>query len=374
MIALPSDPFQRKQKLAEIIRLSVSTSDFAAPDSPGLALPEIVAVCLQFGFGEGEIHTSADVDLRGHFIDQVRGSRYVVTADPMQAGLFRCSQTAPRALEFADTLHRILLKDARDRRGGGSMGRVALLAQVDGTDNFDAVLALRMLVRSGFVTLDKEEVRLKEGWGGGYSPSAVLEQYRQAHCVIEGSVELFREVLAKVKDVIARRSDRRPAAREPLDALAAELQAAGLRHHLTWWRQVVSDFRSADPGRMPLASTILAYALVEGALTVLVHEVPKRSSERLSRSLEGSARGWKVQDILGFALRIGAISQPLRARVLPVAEGRNRIHAGRLLALAEEGKPLDDVRPETARHAAAVAEDVARAVLEWLRGNPRVAT
>ena len=60
----------------------------------------------------------------------------------------------------------------------------------------------------------------------------------------------------------------------------------------------------------------------------------------------------------------------------PVAPGsalsgnqqRQRIHAGRMLSDYPGGPP--DVRPDEARDAKATAEQVVRAILDWLQRNP----
>jgi hypothetical protein len=175
-----------------------------------------------------------------------------------------------------------------------------------------------------------------------------------------------------VQDVISRRSDGRPAAAEPLDAFADALDKLGYTPFKLWWRQTVAELRHADPGLTPTTASVLAAALMEGALTFVVRHARALGVGPLgSKDFERAPQTWKVDDLVSSACAGGAaaiLDPGTRARADDLVRTRQRIHAGRMLSEFPGGAP--DLRPEEARAAKATAELVVRRVLDWLEKYP----
>jgi hypothetical protein len=173
-----------------------------------------------------------------------------------------------------------------------------------------------------------------------------------------------------VKDVIARRADGRPRHAEPLDAFADELERLGYRPFRLWWTQTVSELKLSNPSSTPVAVTVLAAALVEGALTFIVKRA-RANGQFQSKDYERDPRSWKLDDLVASAASGGPaaiIDLQTKARAETLIRTRQRIHAGRMLSDYPAGPP--DLRPDEAREARGAAEQVVRAVLDWLQRNP----
>ncbi len=173
-----------------------------------------------------------------------------------------------------------------------------------------------------------------------------------------------------VKDVIERRIDGRPKHAEPLDAFADELDKLGYRPFRLWWMQMVAEMRHTDPNSAPISASVLAAALVEGALTFTVNYARKHGLFQ-SKDYEKDPRTWKIDDLVASAASGGpsaVLDQQVKARAETLIRSRQRIHAGRMLSEYPGGPP--DIRPDEARDARGTAERVVRAILDWLQKNP----
>jgi hypothetical protein len=175
-----------------------------------------------------------------------------------------------------------------------------------------------------------------------------------------------------VKDVIERRSDGRPKAAEALDAFADALEKLGYAPFRLWWKQTVAELRHAEPTLSPVAATVFAAALVEGALTFVVKHARGFGLGVLgSRSLDGDPRTWKIDDLVSSACAgqdAAILDGATRHRADELIKARQRIHAGRMLSDFPGGAP--DLRPEEARAAKESAEVIVRRVLDWLDKHP----
>lgn len=175
-----------------------------------------------------------------------------------------------------------------------------------------------------------------------------------------------------VKDVVERRSDGRPQHAEPLDAFADALDRLGYGVFRTWWVQIVGEVRRADASQSPVSMTVLSAALVEGALTFVVKHARAIGRGPLgSRDFEEPPRRWRIENLVNSAAAGGdaaMLSPSLKPRVDGLIQARQRIHAGRVLEEFPRGIP--DLRPDEARGARQTAEDVVRAVLDWLDRFP----
>ena len=179
-----------------------------------------------------------------------------------------------------------------------------------------------------------------------------------------------REPYPWVKVVSARRSDGRPRYPEPLDAFAEELERLGYRQFRMWRMQTVSELRQSNPSSTPVAVALLAAALVEGALTFIVKHA-RANGQFQSKEYEKDPRSWKIDDLVASAASGGptaVLDSQSKARAETLIRIRQRIHAGRMLSDYPAGPP--DLRPDEARDAKGGAEQVVRAVLDWLQKNP----
>ena len=175
-----------------------------------------------------------------------------------------------------------------------------------------------------------------------------------------------------VRDIVERRADGRPKHAEPLDAFVEALGHLGYGHLRLWWMQVVSELRQTDPQLSPISVLVLAAALVEGALAFVVKHARARDLAVFqSKDFDGEPRSWRIDKLVTSAASGGdeAILDPAtRHRADQLVLTRQRIHAGRMLSDFPRGLP--DLRPEEAREARAVAEQVVRCVLDWLERFP----
>jgi hypothetical protein len=175
-----------------------------------------------------------------------------------------------------------------------------------------------------------------------------------------------------VKDVIERRTDGRSSHAEPLDAFADELEKLSYRPFRLWWTQTVSELRQTNPNTTPVAASVLAAALVEGALTFIVKHA-RESGQFQSKGYEGDPRTWKIEQLVASAASGGPsaiLDLQVKTRAEMLVRTRQRIHAGRMLSEYPGGPP--DIRPDEARDAKGTAEQVVRAVLDWLQKFPPI--
>ncbi len=172
-----------------------------------------------------------------------------------------------------------------------------------------------------------------------------------------------------VKDVVSRRTDGRPSAREPLDAFQAELPKLGAGQFMAWWIQTVSEFRTTDPLTMPTCACVLAAGLAEAALCFVVRPA-RAATGAFDRLTLDEPKTWRFEQLLAGA-RHGddpIIDDALLARGRSLNVIRQRIHAGRLLA-GDFGAQID-TRPEEAREARITAESIVRRILDWRARHP----
>jgi hypothetical protein len=226
------------------------------------------------------------------------------------------------------------------------------------------VMAKSLIEKDGFI-------RFSHNSGVHEVPSKFYNQ--QPHHQIHRKPRRAR-VLPIVKDIIARRADGRPRFAEPLDAFADELEKLNFGMFRLWWTQTVAELRRCEATSTPLSAAVLSAALVEGALTFVVKHARSLKLEVFrSKDFDGDPRGWKIDDLIKSAASgsgSAVLDQQTRARAETLCRTRQRIHAGRMLSEYPGGVP--DLRPDEARDAKAIAEQVVRCVLDWLQKYPAV--
>ena len=238
-----------------------------------------------------------------------------------------------------------------------------------GIQRHDTEVAVTILVMSGQLTEENGGfLRFSRGREYQDLPSALQRQ--------AAGQPVRRDARARayplVKDVVERRTDGRPKYAEPLDAFADELEKLGYGPFRLWWKQIVAELRRGDAQSSPVSVSVLAAALVEGALTFVVKHARELGLGVLgSKSFDDNPRTWRIDDLVSSA-SAGKDSAILDASTRQRADRlilvRQRIHAGRMLSEFPGGPP--DLRPEEAREAKETADLVVRRVLDWLQKYP----
>lgn len=90
-----------------------------------------------------------------------------------------------------------------------------------------------------------------------------------------------------------------------------------------------------------------------------------------SKDFDREPRTWKIDDLVSSAATgstTAILDLQTKNRAETLIRNRQRIHAGRMLSEFPGGPP--DIRPDEARDAKATADQVVRAVLDWLQRFP----
>jgi hypothetical protein len=136
--------------------------------------------------------------------------------------------------------------------------------------------------------------------------------------------------------------------------------------------QMVGELRQASAQTAPVTATVLAAALVEGALTfVVAHARSLNLGAMGSKTFEGSPSKWRLDELVtsaGYGNEAAILDRPTQLRASSLILSRQRIHAGRMLSDYPSGPP--DIFPEQARDAQLTAEQVIRSVVVWLQRHP----
>lgn len=178
-----------------------------------------------------------------------------------------------------------------------------------------------------------------------------------------------KQLLPEVRDLIARRSDGRLPAAEPIDAMESIIAKMGHPKMVIWWRHMALELRSCDPNKMPAVVTVFSAALAEAALSLVVQHAQTNSLSM--RNMPTAPTRWKFHELVKDAKSGTAqiIDEPLAQRCLTLNDDRQRIHAGRHIDSASP-YPHVDFRYEQARDALATLDTLLRKVLDWYLANP----
>lgn len=355
--------------LGALLRDALTCSVFVSPSDPGLSDAELYEVGRLAGFQDGEI---------GDTFPHV----------PMEFRLPHRNMPQPHMLQVFDIHERadppLLNEPAADFVYGALNERIRAdgirHARLDrgvaveravsaGHDRSTVESTIALLLAGEQVLLDGSNLAPKPStFGGMLTLFGTQPRRRSSH-----TNKSRPRVLGFVREVVARRVDGRPRQAEPLDAFGEALERMGLRHFRAWWRQTVTEMRCSDPASAPVACTVLSAALVEGALTFAAkHARDGQLGAFQSPAYEGEPRTWKAERLIESAGMGGAgaiLTPALKARAEHLNRMRQRVHAGRMLGEYPGGPP--DLRPEEGRDAKATAEQVVRAVVDWLeRASP----
>jgi hypothetical protein len=353
-------------EIVSFLKAALECSIYISPLDSGLTYDELVEVGERAGYLKGEIN-----DAIPHIGSRFFGKARVTLSDQDMAIWPAFFLEEPEfknfdALDFVFNELNLLLRSEGEAQAVIERNVLVERAVAAGIQRHNIEVAITWLVMAK-VLLEKDGiVRFAHRNGiGRQLPSAT----RAGHTHKQSRPNKAR-AHPFVRDVIARRSDGRPKHAEPLDAFAEELERLGYRQFRMWWNQTVSELRQCNPTSTPVALAVLAAALVEGALTFIVKHA-RAAGQFQSKDYEKDSRSWKIDDLVASAASGGAaavLDLPTKARAETLIRIRQRIHAGRMLSDYPAGPP--DLRPDEAREAKNIAEQVVRGVLDWLQKNP----
>lgn len=201
-------------------------------------------------------------------------------------------------------------------------------------------------------------------------PSVQIAMRRHHHAL---KSEQLAKALPIVKDIIARRTDGRLSAANPLDAFEALLSELGHDRFRAWWVQQRHELRLLDVSLQPVSITVQCASIAEAALSFVV---PRAQKAGLMKRIDvAKPRQWKFSDLVHGAKsgdpNVRAILDERTAtRCLDLNETRQRIHAGYLIDITPSG-PIPDLKPEQARDALHTVDLLVRKVIEWIGEEKR---
>lgn len=348
-------------------------SVFVAPREPGLTHDELLEVASRVGLHAGEIG-DAVAKIEVQYLGRSPSRLLPRSAIMGMWGLFGIPQDPDyrnlAAFDFVDAELKASVRMLGANNAQLERDLIVERAVVQNIPRHDVEAAITLWVLSDHLVEKGGLLRFRPGRERNPAPG---QQQAQAPRIPNRQRNEQRDqILGLVKDVIARRTDGRPRHAEPLDSFPDVLAPLGYGHFRLWWTQTAAELRRADSQSAPLSVSVLAAALVEGALTFVVRHARSLGLGVFgSKTFEQEPRSWQIQDLVGSAAagRDAAIlDEPTRQRANRLIQTRQRIHAGRMLVEFPGGVP--DLKPEDARDAKATADQVVRRVLEWLEKHP----
>ena len=359
-----------QQQIVAFIRQALECSVYAAPRQPGLTYQELMEAGARRSLKTGEIEDAIQLAQlipnkeRRLLPDQHVRQMWMMFGTPLPEPLgaieaydFVVTELKEAVREFGAQRAK-LDRDVIVQRGGGT-----------GLSRHDMEVAISFMVLAGQLIEKDGTILFLPGLGQYLLPS--LQNHQRRIPKNATLTQAREETLALVKDIVERRSDGRQRSIEPLVAFADELDKLGHSHFRMWWQQTAGELLRCDPQTSPTAMSVLAAALVEGALAFTVKYARSLSLSVLgSNTLDGPPRNWKIEELIkGASHGTDAIlDAATRQRVEALFVVRQRIHPGRMLSDFPQGAP--DLKPEAARDSKATSELVARCVIEWLQLHP----
>jgi hypothetical protein len=352
------------REIGLLLNAAIECSIYVSPRDPGLTDQELVEIAKRAGYLDGEVNDA----LRQVGDRSFGGSRVMPSQVETVTWQFFFSEE-PDYKDYAalDLVFEEL--NLRLRSEGAARAQIERSVLVEraaskGISRQNMEAAITWLVSAKLLTEKDSIVRFSQG-------AAIVRQLPTVTRNGQRHTKRPRPDLARayplVKDVVARRDDGRSRHAEPFDAFADELEKLGYRPFRLWWTQTVSELKLSNPSSTPVATAVLAAALVEGALTFIVKHA-RANGQFQSKDYEKEPRSWKIDDLVASAASGGPaaiLDLQAKARAETLIRTRQRIHAGRMLSDYPAGPP--DLRPDEARDAKGAAEQVVRAILDWLQ-------
>ncbi len=357
------------QDVVRKLQTAIEASIMLAPTEFGLTRDELVEIGSRMGLGRGEV----DDALRwpGAFV-HAAGGRLSLSPHVWQYRATLINREEPElrnvaAFDFVVGQFNILAKTMGASQAVLPRDVLIERARSISIPTADVEATILLMSQAGYLLDDAAGVRFRQG-GQRALPSANLAQLANQEPIRRDDL---KGVLPHVKDVLARRADGRARHAEPFPAFAEALERLGYGNFRLWWTQLSSELLTLNPASHPTSTLVLSAAAVEGALTFVVKHARDAGVGLFgSRDFEGDPMRWKLEALLNGA---GHGADPIldnqtKTRAEGLNRTRQRIHAGRMLSEHPTGPP--DLRPEEAREAKAVAEQVVRRIVDWL-AQPR---
>ena len=355
-------------EVAKFLKAALECSVYLAPLEPGLSTEEIYEAAERVGFQSGEIGDALDAVASSYYGQP----RLLPSENDSAFWGTRVIREEPELRNFDAFDFVILTLGERVRADGAGRAQLERSVIVEraigkGIKRIHIEAAITVQLMSGRLKEHEGVIRFAQNSDGQGLPSAL----HHTNIPVRRNESRAR-ALPIVNDIVARRSDGRKQNAEPLDAFSDELGKLGFGNFRLWWVQTVAELRKGDAHSAPVSVSILAAALVEGALIFLVkHARTRQLGVFASKDFEGSPQTWRLEALVNSSAtgRESAILDAAsKIRVDELIRIRRRIHAGRLLSDFPAGVP--DLLPEEARAARATAELVVRKALDWLERYP----
>jgi len=368
-------PPEERRRIVGFLKAALECSIYLAPTEPGLTYDELLEAGGRVGFQRGEM-ADAMSQVADVYFGRQDARLQLRRSDTATLPYFEFvhgepDYRNPQAFDFVRAQLRELARANGVHHAKIERGVLVERAVVAGLPRLDVEAAITIMLLGGVLNDEESIIGIPRGSLNFAEPSE--KQVNQRPMMGQAfHNEASARAYPVVKDMIARRQDGRPRHAEPLDAFADELDRLGYGRFRLWWSQIVAEFRQASPQTAPVSATVLAAAIVEGALAfVAKHAHTLNLGVMGSKTFEDKPNTWSIGDLVGGAVagRGSAILEPsMRQRADTLIRARQRIHPGRMLTDFPAGPP--DLRPEEARDAKMTAEQVVRCVLDWLHRYP----
>ncbi len=358
------------REIVQVIETALECSVYHAPRDVGLTFDELAEIGSRMDIREGELSDA----LIGQNYNRNRQNRFehgsTLAHKFMGPGMLNPDYRPLREMDF---IHAQLKEIARDKGAANAkIARDVLIARAEkaGHSAHDMEVAITVSRIANRIAEANDIVQAVRGMEQGQPPSEIERQHGGHHRHIN---TLRDPVNRLVADVVARRQDGRPKSIDTLAEFANRLDYLGYKPFRLWWMQLLSEMKTADDNHSSVTVSVLAAALMEGALTFIVrHALSLNNGTFSSSDWKKEPNTWRVDDLVKAAAGGGAdaiLDQPSRSRAEALIRVRQRIHAGRMLADHPAG--VQDLRPEEARDARLTLELVVRKILDWIEAHPR---
>lgn len=361
----------RLVKIQQFLSIALECSVYTAPTDPGLTYEELLEASRRAGFKAGETDDAFRI-YQASFAQNERQRMLPTLHDAMMLCDFHQTQDPDfrsfDAFEFVLNAVRHEVQESGESKGRVERATLVQRGVDEGMKRQDLEVAITTYVLGEVLMEDGGLLGFQRGKARWALPSDRLASGHRSSM----AVPLRAEAYPIVTDIVARRTDGRPASAEPLTAFAEQLDRLGYGPFRMWWVQMVGEFERSNAEASPVTKCVLAAALVEGALTfVAKHARAANLGPMGSADFDRDPRSWRIDKLIDSAARGGPeaiLDNNSKLRADTLARTRQRIHAGRMLEDFPGGPP--DLRPEEARDARATAELVVRRILDWLQRHP----
>lgn len=338
-------------------------SAIASPKNPGLTLDELVDLGREENYGPGEISDAVRqhrTDIRNRLIFGLGTHEHFIGMVDIDY------QPEFRNLAAMDHIHKYFYEQRRQvgSRAVGAERSVLVADGVrEGISENDMEVAITLLL-SGRVLEEKE---------GEIKPGHIGTELHTSKTTTVDRMQLpsgqIRPLIERIRDKISRRNGGRPTSTEPLEAFRSILPELGYQYFVTWWTELAAELRAANPKTAPTSITVIAAAMAEGALSLIVTFAQGKGLTM--KNLQDPKRNWKFEALVSAA-KTGSDpiikDEVVAMSCMRLNKDRQRIHAGRLLDSPAD-YPYPEFRSVEAREATRTLDLLLRAIIDWFTRN-----